>query len=337
MSDLGGVWRTVGGRRIFIKDGEDLATAMKNSGKFNNEKTKEEKAEESVLIKQKRDEISKKIAKGGLSEEEYKKLKEEKDKLTEKKKQLDKDLTENDLKEARHRLEQKKYDDKKTKINKVEEDKIYNKLVKDNENNLNKELNDILGNIEREEDEYGISSQYLDEISSKTMEKINNMHDNDEISDYVYENYIDHYNEKISNIMSEKGYEPYEHKGKIYYSMISKAKIAYDNIINELNKKNINYKISKSWNPGELPSIYIEDDDGNQFRISNHFNSKNQQFDAYSLKANKIYSTKDYINYKETILKDLNNFLGESAYDKYISEHPNSKLTFNDFIEKYYK
>ena len=35
-SDLGGVWRTVGGRRIFIKDGEDLATAMKNSGKFGN-------------------------------------------------------------------------------------------------------------------------------------------------------------------------------------------------------------------------------------------------------------------------------------------------------------
>lgn len=34
MSDLGGVWRTVGGRRIFIKDGEDLETAMKRSGKF---------------------------------------------------------------------------------------------------------------------------------------------------------------------------------------------------------------------------------------------------------------------------------------------------------------
>lgn len=35
MSDLGGIWRTVGGRRIFIKDGQDLATAMKESGKFN--------------------------------------------------------------------------------------------------------------------------------------------------------------------------------------------------------------------------------------------------------------------------------------------------------------
>ena len=39
MSDLSGVWRTVGGRRIFIKDGEDLATAMKNSGKFKEKET----------------------------------------------------------------------------------------------------------------------------------------------------------------------------------------------------------------------------------------------------------------------------------------------------------
>ena len=43
MSDLGGVWRTVGGRRIFIKDGEDLATAMKNSGKFGNKKEEKTK------------------------------------------------------------------------------------------------------------------------------------------------------------------------------------------------------------------------------------------------------------------------------------------------------
>ena len=32
--DKDGVWRTIGGRRIFIKNGEDLVTAMKNSGKF---------------------------------------------------------------------------------------------------------------------------------------------------------------------------------------------------------------------------------------------------------------------------------------------------------------
>ena len=45
MSDLGGVWRTVGGRRIYIKDGQDLVSAMKESGKFNSTKglTKEGK------------------------------------------------------------------------------------------------------------------------------------------------------------------------------------------------------------------------------------------------------------------------------------------------------
>lgn len=41
MSDeIGGVWRTVGGRRIFIKDGQDLSSAMKESEKFNKSKKK---------------------------------------------------------------------------------------------------------------------------------------------------------------------------------------------------------------------------------------------------------------------------------------------------------
>jgi hypothetical protein len=34
-----GIWRTVGGRRIFIKDGQSLADAMKESGKFSKQKT----------------------------------------------------------------------------------------------------------------------------------------------------------------------------------------------------------------------------------------------------------------------------------------------------------
>ena len=52
-NDLGGVWRTVGGRRIFIKDGEDLATAMKKSGKFGeNQKNDKDKLVEENLYKQ---------------------------------------------------------------------------------------------------------------------------------------------------------------------------------------------------------------------------------------------------------------------------------------------
>ena len=35
--EQGGVWRTIGGRRIFIKDGSNLADAMRESGKFQKE------------------------------------------------------------------------------------------------------------------------------------------------------------------------------------------------------------------------------------------------------------------------------------------------------------
>lgn len=38
--EIGGVWRTVGGRRIFIKEGQSLSDAMKKSGKFKDGKKK---------------------------------------------------------------------------------------------------------------------------------------------------------------------------------------------------------------------------------------------------------------------------------------------------------
>ena len=49
--DLGGVWRTVGGRRIFIKDGQDLYEAMNDSGKFTNLKKENFKRKKNDLNK----------------------------------------------------------------------------------------------------------------------------------------------------------------------------------------------------------------------------------------------------------------------------------------------
>lgn len=40
MADEGGVWRTISGRRVFIKDGQSLTDAMRESGKFGEDKTK---------------------------------------------------------------------------------------------------------------------------------------------------------------------------------------------------------------------------------------------------------------------------------------------------------
>lgn len=41
MSEVDGIWRTVGGRRIFIKKGQNLSDAMKESGKFDNKQESE--------------------------------------------------------------------------------------------------------------------------------------------------------------------------------------------------------------------------------------------------------------------------------------------------------
>lgn len=47
-TDIDGVWRTVGGRRIFIKDGESLSSAMKKSGKFKLVKKGKKKKEDEI-------------------------------------------------------------------------------------------------------------------------------------------------------------------------------------------------------------------------------------------------------------------------------------------------
>lgn len=60
MNDIGGVWRTVGGRRIFIKDGQDLASAMKESGKFGKKEIKE-KENNNKLIDGNTEKFSKRI------------------------------------------------------------------------------------------------------------------------------------------------------------------------------------------------------------------------------------------------------------------------------------
>lgn len=63
MDDIDGVWRTVGGRRIFIKDGQDLATAMRESGKFSNKETEKK---ETNAVENKRIRKAKEITKEEL-------------------------------------------------------------------------------------------------------------------------------------------------------------------------------------------------------------------------------------------------------------------------------
>ena len=74
-TDIGGVWRTVGGRRIFIKNGEDLGSAMKNSGKFKGKKeskkelTENERKKKIEELEKKKEETVGFLQKGAIQEE----------------------------------------------------------------------------------------------------------------------------------------------------------------------------------------------------------------------------------------------------------------------------
>lgn len=60
-----GVWRTIGGRRVFIRNGQDLASAMKESGKFKTAKKSEDKKDHTFNMseedKEKYEKVGKKI------------------------------------------------------------------------------------------------------------------------------------------------------------------------------------------------------------------------------------------------------------------------------------
>lgn len=65
MANEKGVWRTIGGRRVFIKEGQDLASAMKESGKFKTSKKTEDKKDHTFNMsnedKEKYEKVGKKI------------------------------------------------------------------------------------------------------------------------------------------------------------------------------------------------------------------------------------------------------------------------------------
>ena len=59
--DGDGVWRTIGGRRVFIREGQSLSDAMKKSGKFKNAKKKDNTFEMNDEEKKKYEEVGQKI------------------------------------------------------------------------------------------------------------------------------------------------------------------------------------------------------------------------------------------------------------------------------------
>lgn len=133
-NDIGGVWRTVGGRRIFIKDGQDLETAMKESGKFEKKETKNNDDEIKKLQEEydsiknmfdpRKAELRDKInaLKEGKNLKDYKKDKEEKEKKQKEEYEEEKKNRLKEEKEATRKENEKKY--KNIKVEEIDESKL---------------------------------------------------------------------------------------------------------------------------------------------------------------------------------------------------------------------
>lgn len=106
--DIGGVWRTVGGRRIFIKDGQDLETAMKESGKFENKNANKKEQFDKLSEYDKRELYNK------LSDEEKTKYDNLKKEIRQAYRDNDQELV-NKLKEERTKILMDKMEDKPEK------------------------------------------------------------------------------------------------------------------------------------------------------------------------------------------------------------------------------
>ena len=201
-----------------------------------------------------------------------------------------------EAKSGEKELELKKEQEKISRLEAQVQGKTTNEVVKTFEKDLIKDItNEIESHIDRSDDYLGVPQEYIDNTDSETWANIQSLYDNESINSATYESLYDKMTEIKSNVLEKKGYEAYLHEGKYYYSQLPQAKQAYDNLLKKLSNKNYQYQVSRSWNAGELPSVYVKLKNGGEFRISNHFNSKNGEIDAKTLIMNKVYSNKDYI------------------------------------------
>ena len=107
--------------------------------------------------------------------------------------------------------------------------------------------------------------------------------------------------EQITEMIKKKGLEARydEKKKKYFYDRQMSAEKGYEELLDWLDKNDVDYEISRSTEAGYVPSIYIKDYLTNEvlLRIANHKNNNIDEFDyIYNDRYNKIFKDKNYIN-----------------------------------------
>ena len=178
---------------------------------------------------------------------------------------------------------------------------------------LNKSDNDKITEQTIDEEIYNNNSykkEYI-EIESDVLEKLGIT---EEEADKRNRELYDKYYDKITENLSKEGISRrYDRKSDNYvYDTQELAQKGYNELLDYLDKNNIDYEVSKSTEAGYVPSIYIKDNNGETiYRIGNHDNGRISDFDkVYNESYNNFFSDKDYANWKENIIPKINKETG---------------------------
>lgn len=232
---------------------------------------------------------------------------------------------------------QKKYNKLLTKLNQTE-----NPVQKDTRPQIEKDVDGIVKDLLRTMDQDIIDNQFIDEAIGETKYYKDNYIDetdedileelgidqdeaerrNRELNDEIYD--------KLMNKLKDEGISiRYDKNGNAIYDRQELAIKGYNELLDYLDDKNINYEVSRSSEAGYVPSIYIKNSDGEVIlRIANHKNHNLSDYDIQvDEKYNKLFSDKEYANWKEKIVPKI-----EENFEKFEwnEELDNSSFFDND-------
>jgi len=357
----GGVWRTVGGRRIFIKDGQDLASAMKASGKFNYDD--EYDRAHGMYKKQEKeiDERNKKLHREAIEKENrerfnknIEKYLEETEKAEQKRYELNKKL-----KEAQSKMD--KLDDK---LAEYEEDEFvkdspahdelrweyeeakeeYEKLRKEirNQRRLEdgKEIHEVFRQMDDREMEAFAKKQ--PESIKKMQEYLQANRPNEYFQKQLKESGVKTFadeikeQDKISNYYEEQERQALRSKDMSYgYSKKALENISNKELDDYINKQQelvneYTNKVNQDLTYDQRKVRNRQDtvwDKGMKAKYEQQLKNAQEEKTRREEYVNKYFSKENN--------SQITNALRRKAYQKYLKEHPNSKMSFEDFKDIY--
>jgi len=297
-----GIWRTIGGRRVFIRKGQDLKTAMKESGKFNRKKKK-------YVDRNDREAIDR-IADNYENIDDYEGLTEiEIDYIKNRRREMSRQEFIDSANRIHEKTKQRALEAEKT----TDEDKRYNTKYSDNEDYLAEEAFKKAEKIDDKLDR-AIEMQLADDLGKGDIDDDDIMF---KVKNYIRRNYNGDATDKE---IFEKLKARYKNRG-MYKENHYAGEELYSDDPNRYGEKyrEINTRMYLRNNP-EYQSALREYDSGER-AIASTFNK-----DYPGNKGEKEIAIKTM----NKAIQRLNNAYND-LYNEYKRMHPNSNISLNEF------